>query len=156
MIIDIVNTGFMKNLAFMRKARAIWWYGVAHFNCENPIMFITGHLYFEYFMGFGSRNCWRCDGKKPIKKFIRYNSLVCTCLNCNWQYAIDLIKIKKKIIYLDQNFFSNAYKRKDERFAKIADKLSVLSKNKLLFVHFQKCTTKKLIFTKNELSCGIL
>jgi hypothetical protein len=85
-------------------------------------------------MGFGSRNCGHCSGIGTIRKSISNNFLTCACDVCGRSYMLSLLKIKKKIIYLDQNFFSNAYKRKPAAtaFLERFERLCSLAKKQLL------------------------
>ncbi len=58
------------------------------------------------------------------------------CESCNYHMTIFLPVIRKKILYLDQFFLSNAFLGKDERFVEAAQGIRKLSDFQLLVVPF--------------------
>lgn len=54
------------------------------------------------------------------------------CTRCTCSDHWPLIRIKKKILYLDQFFLSHAYRENDERFLKVARKIEELASKQLL------------------------
>ncbi|KTD01966.1 hypothetical protein Lfee_0902 [Legionella feeleii] len=90
-------------------------------------------------MTWGSVNCGVCKKNNTVQKIISHNYLKCICKSCRHTYEISLIKIIKKIIYLDQNIFSNAYaisKGKESRFKLLIDKLENLTNKQLIICPF--------------------
>lgn len=97
-------------------------------------------------MAFGSRNCSYCSSIASIGKNISSNSLECTCHNCGKGYILSLLPLKKEIIYLDQNFFSNACKKKPPEFLKRADRLSDLAIKQLVICPYSEAHDKETHF----------
>lgn len=88
-------------------------------------------------MGFGSINCSKCSGIGTIKKFVFNNNLQKICYACGNELVFSLLKIKKKIIYVDNNLLSTAYKgERKENTYKLLDVFSRLNDliNKQLIV----------------------
>lgn len=76
-----------------------------------------------------SRNCF---GNVSVGK----NSILRGCGQCDFTKNIYLPSIKKKILYLDQFFFSNAFKKKEKRFIKTANKIKDLTDKQVLVVPY--------------------
>jgi hypothetical protein len=75
---------------------------------------------------------------------VEARTLLRGCTECGARFRIPLPPLRKKVIYLDQSFLSNAFKRKDPRYSKIADRIAGLSHRQLLVcprshVHEQEC-----------------
>lgn len=87
-------------------------------------------------MGLGSKTCTSCSGIDTVTKSISNNNLSCLCSRCGCSYTFSLLKIIKKIFYLDQNFLSNAYKNKSTDFSKRADRIHRLAKQQLIICPF--------------------
>jgi hypothetical protein len=69
-------------------------------------------------------DCPACGGVQQFGNvFIRKGSILRGCVRCSYRASIYLPEIKKKIIYLDQFFFSNAFKNNDPKFIQVADKI---------------------------------
>ncbi len=83
-------------------------------------------------MGFRITNCIYCARTNTVEKSISNNLLKCVCRACRKRYDLPLIKQKKKIIYLDQNFFSHTYNGTDLPFLKRAKRLATLAQKQLL------------------------
>ena len=64
---------------------------------------------------------------------IHDNNLLRGCTHCQYTTLIPLPNIKKKVIYLDQFFFSGAFKSGEARFIEAANRIQELS-DKLLIV----------------------
>lgn len=89
-------------------------------------------------MGFGSRNCGYCLGINTVSKTISNNILKCVCRKCGEGYPLSLLKLEKKLIYLDQNFLSEAFKNKLPAFIKRADHLNDLSRKQLIICPYSE------------------
>lgn len=87
-------------------------------------------------MTWGSKNCDACSTLNSVQKIISNNTLLCRCMNCGESYELSLLKIRKELIYLDQNIFSNAFKRKfkrkQTRFDLILTRLDELTRKQLI------------------------
>ncbi len=68
--------------------------------------------------------------------FIRNNSILRGCQKCKYKERITLPNIQKKVIYLDQAFFSGAFRQRDSRFNDIVNKIKLLSHKQLLVAPF--------------------
>lgn len=72
-------------------------------------------------------DCPVCGGVQQFGNvFIRNGRILRGCMSCSYRDSIYLPEIKKKIIYLDQFFFSNAFKSNDPKFVEVADKIQKL------------------------------
>ena len=58
------------------------------------------------------------------------------CKVCRYNKHITLPKLQKKILYLDQFFFSHAFRGGDQRFTDAADRIARLSSLQLLAVPY--------------------
>ncbi len=84
-------------------------------------------------VAWGSRTCGVCKIPNGVQKTITNNVLRCSCTICGESYSLSLLEIKKKIIYLDQNFFSSLIKDGDKSFISlIVQKLQDLSSKQLI------------------------
>ena len=62
-------------------------------------------------------DCPGCGGKQQFGNVsVQGDRILRGCKCCKYHIAIPLPKIRKKILYLDQFFFSNAFKKQDPRF----------------------------------------
>ncbi|WP_217648049.1 hypothetical protein [Azotobacter beijerinckii] len=57
-------------------------------------------------------------------------------MSCNYRTTVHLPKLHKKILYLDQFFFSSAFRKHDSRFTKAAERIRQVSALQLLAVPF--------------------
>ena len=82
-------------------------------------------------------DCPSCGGKNRFGNVsVRSEGILRGCLNCKYSTTVWLPEIHKKIIYLDQFFFSGAFKGGEARFVKAADQIKQLSSMQLLIAPF--------------------
>jgi hypothetical protein len=82
-------------------------------------------------------NCPSCGGKNSFGNvFVRGDHILQGCMNCKYRTEILLPQIKKKILYLDQFFFSSAFREHDARFVDAAQQISQVSAMQLLVAPF--------------------
>lgn len=98
----------------------------------------------------GNTNFICCANVRAKKSGISNNCFKFTCGICKTTYSIPLQKIKKKIIYLDQNFYSNAYKGKLVQFTKRANRLGDLAHKQQLICPFSDLHDKETYFFKEN------
>jgi hypothetical protein len=94
-------------------------------------------------MSLGSINCGFCLKKGTVTKSTSNNYLTTYCSKCRKTCNFPLLKISKKIIYLDQNFISNAYKMKSDLFLKRANRIQELSKKQLIICPYSDAHDKE-------------
>lgn len=69
-------------------------------------------------------DCPGCGGfKKFGNVFVRCDHVVRGCLRCKYSEQLPLPTLRKKILYLDQCFFSHAFRAKEKRFSEAAERL---------------------------------
>ena len=82
-------------------------------------------------------NCPGCGG---IRKYgnvsVRRDHLLRGCLSCRYSETVPLPPVRKKILYLDQFFFSSAFQAKDRRFVETVQRIRQISSLQLLAVPF--------------------
>lgn len=84
-------------------------------------------------VSWGSRTCGVCKVNNAVQKTISNNMLKCICTICSKSYSLSLLHNKKKVIYLDQNFFSSLIKDNNDSFISlIVQKLQHLSRLQLI------------------------
>ena len=85
--------------------------------------------------------CPRCH---IVGKFgnlnVSQNILRRGCNACGYRQDISLPELKKRVLYLDQSFLSNAFRERDERYMRAATRISDLTHRQLLvcprsFIH---------------------
>ncbi len=82
-------------------------------------------------------DCPGCGGKGRFGNVsVRGNHVLRGCMNCKYSTTVWLPEIKKKILYLDQFFFSSAFREQDARFVKAAERIRQISALQLLVVPF--------------------
>jgi hypothetical protein len=82
-------------------------------------------------------DCPECGGKKLFGNvFVRGNHVLRGCTSCKYRTKVWLPKIQKKILYLDQFFFSSAFRERDPRFVKAAQRIRQVSALQLLVAPF--------------------
>jgi hypothetical protein len=64
------------------------------------------------------------------------NRVLRGCTNCRYSTLIPLPELKKNVLYLDQFFFSSAFKNRDERFTAAAEKIGDLAHKQVLIAPF--------------------
>jgi hypothetical protein len=81
-----------------------------------------------------------CPGCGGIKKFgnvsVGGSHVLRGCLSCQYSVRVALPPIRKKILYLDQFFFSHSFLEKDRRFVEAAQQISKISADQLLVVPY--------------------
>jgi hypothetical protein len=81
-----------------------------------------------------------CPGCGGIRKFgnvsVRGVHLLRGCLSCKYHERVTLPPVRKKIIYLDQFFFSHAFHAQDPRFVAAAERIRQISALQLLAAPF--------------------
>ncbi|MGF6937140.1 hypothetical protein OKW41_006302 [Paraburkholderia sp. UCT70] len=81
-----------------------------------------------------------CPGCKQQNSFGNVN--VCGdhvlrgCMRCRYSQSILLPAVRKKVIYLDQFFFSGAFRGGDDRFVRAAERIQKLAADQLLVAPF--------------------
>jgi hypothetical protein len=82
-------------------------------------------------------DCPGCGGKNSFGNVSVCGSHVLRgCMSCKYSTTVWLPQVRKKIIYLDQFFFSGAFREGDKRFVDAAHRISHLSALQLLVVPF--------------------
>jgi hypothetical protein len=82
-------------------------------------------------------DCPECGGKGRFGNVsVRGDHVLRGCMSCRYRTTIWLPSLRKKILYLDQFFFSNAFKEHDPRFTKAAQRIREISALQLLSVPF--------------------
>ena len=78
-------------------------------------------------------DCPSCGAENSFGNVaVRKNSVVQGCLLCQRQSELWLPEIQKKVIYLDQFFFSSALRGEDSRFIAAAERIEKLCHFQLL------------------------
>jgi hypothetical protein len=78
--------------------------------------------------GCGARNCY---GNVAVSDYILRG-----CKHCTYQSKVWLPEIKKRVIYLDQFFFSHAFRGGDQRFLAAAERVERMSHRQLLIAPY--------------------
>lgn len=82
-------------------------------------------------------DCPGCEGKGRFGNVsVRADHVLRGCMSCKYRTTIWLPETRKKILYLDQFFFSSAFKEGDPRFIKAAQRIREISALQLLAVPF--------------------
>jgi hypothetical protein len=82
-------------------------------------------------------DCPECGGKQRFGNVsVRGDSVLRGCMSCKYHATVWLPEIRKKIIYLDQFFFSSAFRERDERFINAAEQIRHVSALQLLVAPF--------------------
>lgn len=82
-------------------------------------------------------DCPKCGGKGRFGNVsVQGHHVLCGCMSCNYCTKVQLPEIRKKILYLDQFFFSHAFREGDPRFTKAVERIRHLSALQLLAVPF--------------------
>lgn len=78
-------------------------------------------------------DCPDCGGKARFGNVaVSGNQVIRGCMSCKYTTTIWLPETKKKILYLDQFFFSNVFKERDTRFVEAAQRIRRISSLQLL------------------------
>jgi hypothetical protein len=82
-------------------------------------------------------DCPGCGGKGRFGNVsVRGDRVLRGCMNCKYNTVVLLPKTRKKVLYLDQFFFSSAFRERDPRFTKAAERIRQVSALQLLAVPF--------------------
>lgn len=82
-------------------------------------------------------DCPGCGGKNRFGNVsVRGDRILRGCMSCKYSTTIWLPEVRKKIVYLDQFFFSSAFRAREQRFVEAAQRIRDLSSLQLLVVPF--------------------
>lgn len=82
-------------------------------------------------------DCPVCGGKGRFGNVsVQGDHVLRGCMSCDYSTTIWLPETRKKILYLDQFFFSSAFKERDPRFVKAVKRIREISALQLLAVPF--------------------
>lgn len=82
-------------------------------------------------------DCPECGGKRRFGNvMVSGDHVLRGCIDCKFSTSVWLPEIKKKIVYLDQFFFSSAFRERDERFTKAALRIRQIAAMQLLVAPF--------------------
>lgn len=82
-------------------------------------------------------DCPGCGGKRRFGNvFVRGNHVLRGCMSCKYSTTVWLPELRKKVLYLDQFFFSSAFRERDPRFVKAAQRIRQISALQLLVAPF--------------------
>ncbi len=82
-------------------------------------------------------DCPGCGAKGRFGNVsVRGDHVLRGCMNCKYSTKVWLPKTRKKVLYLDQFFFSSAFRERDPRFTKAAERIRQVSALQLLAVPF--------------------
>jgi hypothetical protein len=82
-------------------------------------------------------DCPECGGKKCFGNVgVHGNHVLRGCMSCNYSSTVWLPEVRKKILYLDQFFFSSAFREHDPRFVNAAKRIRQVSALQLLVAPF--------------------
>jgi hypothetical protein len=77
-------------------------------------------------------NCPRCDHERFGNVMVLRDSVLRGCGRCDYSICLPLPETRKRVLYLDQPFFSGAFRGGDQRFVDLAAKIQRLSAYQLL------------------------
>lgn len=81
--------------------------------------------------------CPSCGGDNQFGNVsVRGDHVLRGCMNCKYKETVWLPKIRKRIVYVDQFFFSGAFRGGDSRFVEAAQRVRQLSELQLLVAPF--------------------
>lgn len=82
-------------------------------------------------------DCPKCGGKKCFGNIsVLGNRVLRGCRSCHYNTNVWLPAVRKKILYLDQFFFSSAFRERDSRFVKAVEQIRQNSDHQLLVSPF--------------------
>lgn len=82
-------------------------------------------------------DCPGCGGEGRFGNVsVRGNHVLRGCMSCKYRTTICLPETRKKLLYLDQFFFSSAFRERDPRFTRAAQRIRDVSALQLLSVPF--------------------
>lgn len=98
-------------------------------------------------MNSWTKRCISCSKEGVVNTAVYDNQLKCTCSACGHRRGFPLLKLQKKIIYLDQNFFSHWHNdqrnKKTTKFTEIGKKLTMLAKKQLVICPYSDVHDKE-------------
>lgn len=82
-------------------------------------------------------DCPSCKSQNTFGNIdVRGHSVYKGCESCRYRERVALPPLRKKVVYLDQFFFSCAFRGRDDRFIEAADRISKLASLQLLVAPF--------------------
>lgn len=82
-------------------------------------------------------DCPGCGGKNRFGNVsVRGDHVLRGCMSCKYSTTVWLPEVRKKVVYLDQFFFSSAFRAREQRFVEAAQRIRDLSSLQLLVVPF--------------------
>ena len=82
-------------------------------------------------------DCPACGGKNRFGNVsVGDGQVLRGCMSCSHRETVWLPETRKQILYLDQFFFSNAFKERDPRFISAADRIRKVSASQLISVPY--------------------
>jgi hypothetical protein len=82
-------------------------------------------------------DCPGCGGKNRFGNVsVQGDTVLRGCMSCSYRKTIWLPPVRKKILYVDQFFFSSAFRAQDPRFVKAAQRIRQMSAFQLLAVPY--------------------
>jgi hypothetical protein len=73
-------------------------------------------------------DCPGCGGKGQFGNVsVRADHVLRGCMSCKYSTTVWLPELRKKILYLDQFFFSSAFRAHEPRFVKAAERIRQIS-----------------------------
>jgi len=82
-------------------------------------------------------DCPGCGAKDQFGNvWVKGNQVLRGCMQCKYNTTVWLPEIKKKIIYLDQFFFSKAFRETDPKFVEAMSRIRQISEKQLLVAPF--------------------
>lgn len=82
-------------------------------------------------------DCPGCGGKGQFGNVsVRADHVLRGCMSCKYNTTVWLPELRKKILYLDQFFFSHAFRAHEPRFVKAAEQIRQISALQLLVAPF--------------------
>ncbi len=82
-------------------------------------------------------DCPGCGGKGRFRNVsVRGDHVLRGCMNCKYSTSVWLPEVRKQIVYLDQFFFSSAFRARESRFVEAARQIRHVSDLQLLVAPF--------------------
>lgn len=82
-------------------------------------------------------DCPLCEGKNCFGNVsVRGDHVLRGCMSCNYTTIVSLPEVRKKVFYLDQFFFSGAFRAGEQRFLDAAQRIRHLSALQLIVAPF--------------------
>lgn len=101
-------------------------------------------------------DCPKCSAKNNFSyQVIKHNILKQLCNSCKNIINANLPELNKKIIYLDQNFLSHAYRDKLINFSNISNKLIELASSQLILTPYSEVHQIETSLWNNQQKDGL-